>query len=147
MTDFSNWGDAMREGGVRAAEVVGRLFEVARPGSVYSEPIESENFTILTASEVMVGMGYGTGVGGGVGPAPAEEGAEEAEEKGEAMGGGGGGGGGGYAFGRPVATVIISNEGVRVEPVVDVTKVALAFFTTLGAMAFMLSRMIAASRR
>lgn len=146
MSDFSQWSEAMREGSEKAAQVVGRLFEVAQPGSVYSEPIQRDNYTVMTASEVMVGMGYGTGVGGGMGPAQSGE-EESAAQEGEAMGGGGGGGGGGYAFGRPVATVILSEDGVRVEPVVDVTKIALAFFTTLGAMGFMLARMISASRK
>ena len=36
-------------------------------------------------------------------------------------------------MGRPVAAIIINQEGVRVEPIVDVTKVGLAFLTTLGA--------------
>lgn len=147
MSDFSDWGAAMREGSEKAAEVVGRLFEVTQPGSVYSEPIQGENYTVLTASEVMVGMGYGSGVGAGMGPSRAEEG-ETRPEEGEGMGGGGGGGGGGgYAFGRPVATVVLSADGVHVEPVVDVTKIALAFFTAIGAMGFMLARMISASKR
>ena len=89
MSDFSDWGAAMREGSEKAAEVVGRLFEVTQPGSVYSEPIQGENYTVLTASEVMVGMGYGSGVGAGMGPSRAEEG-ETRPEEGEGMGGGGG---------------------------------------------------------
>jgi hypothetical protein len=36
--------------------------------------------------------------------------------------------------------------GLRIEPVVDVTKIGLAFFTTMGAMLLMLGRMRRASR-
>jgi hypothetical protein len=37
--------------------------------------------------------------------------------------------------------ISVGPEGVQVEPVVDPTKIALAFFTTLGSMFFMLSKM------
>jgi hypothetical protein len=42
---------------------------------------------------------------------------------------------------RPVAVISVGPEGVQVESVVDPTKIAIAFFTTLGSMFFMLSRM------
>ena len=42
---------------------------------------------------------------------------------------------------RPVATIIVSPAGVRVEPVVDVTKIAVTLFTALGAMAISLRKM------
>ena len=42
---------------------------------------------------------------------------------------------------RPVAAIVISPAGVRVEPIVDVTKIVLATFTTLGFMVAMLTRM------
>jgi uncharacterized spore protein YtfJ len=59
-------------------------------------------------------------------------------------GGGGGGGGGGRVFSRPVAVVVASPEGVRVEPVLDVTKIALAALTAGG---FMLATLARMSRR
>jgi hypothetical protein len=40
-----------------------------------------------------------------------------------------------------VAAIVISPAGVRVEPIVDVTKIALAVFTTLGFMTAMIARM------
>jgi hypothetical protein len=61
-------------------------------------------------------------------------------------GSGGGGGGGGVGIGRPVAAIIINRDGVRVEPIIDLTKVALAFITMLGSMFFMTSRMRRAAR-
>jgi hypothetical protein len=46
-----------------------------------------------------------------------------------------------------VAVIISSPEGVRVEPVVDVTKISLALFTTLGFMVGMYLRMLNPKRR
>jgi hypothetical protein len=40
-----------------------------------------------------------------------------------------------------VAAIVISPAGVRVQPIVDVTKIALATFTTLGFMLATLARM------
>ncbi|MEZ4591075.1 MAG: hypothetical protein R3D55_08020 [Chloroflexota bacterium] len=40
-----------------------------------------------------------------------------------------------------MATIIVSPNGVRVEPVVDVTKIAITLFTALGAMAMALRKM------
>jgi hypothetical protein len=47
---------------------------------------------------------------------------------------------------RPVAVITIGPEGVQVEPVVDRTKIALAFFTLIGGIALALNKMIKASR-
>lgn len=105
----------------QASEVVGRLFDVAQPNAIFGKPVEQGEYTVITASELAVGMGVGFGVGG----APGAEGSES---------GGGGGGGGGASMGRPVAAILIGPDGVRVEPIVDPTKIAIAFFTTIGAM-------------
>jgi uncharacterized spore protein YtfJ len=131
-----------------AAKVVGKLFDVAQPGSVYAEPVAAGDRTVITASEVSVGMGFGLGIGGGEGRGGQkketnedEPVVDEAEYEGEGSGLGGGGGGGGASLARPVAVISVGPEGVQVEPVVDPTKIAIAFFTTLGTMFFMLSRM------
>jgi len=132
-------------------ELMEELIEVAQPGAVYSEPVTSGDYTVITASEVSVGMGFGYGLGGGISSEPAEgevAGADEPESQGEeASGFGGGGGGGGLSAARPVAVISIGPDGVRVEPVMDRTKIALAFFTTLGSMLLMLVNMRKASRR
>jgi uncharacterized spore protein YtfJ len=123
----------------QASQLMEKLFDVARPGAVFSQPTTAGDRTVITASEVRVGMGFGYGGGGGTGPAD--------EEGGEAQSGvGGGGGGGGGSAGRPVAVISIGPEGVRVEPVVDVTKISLAMFTTLGSMFLMLRNMRRASK-
>lgn len=146
----SNWKES--------TELIDRLFSVTRPGAIFGEPVSANEHTVITASEVYVGMGVGYGSGGGEGFSPTEaeeetteEVSEEAEEKkpsgGYGSGFGGGGGGGGFSAGRPVAAIIIEPEGVRVEPIVDVTKLGLAFVTMLGSIFFMGSRMAKAGKR
>lgn len=115
-------------------ELIGKLFDVTRPDAVFSQPVTVGDHTIINASEYTAGMGVGYGGGGGTGPAAGEE-------TNEASGYGGGGGGGGTTMARPVATIIVSPDGVRVEPIVDATKIAVTMFTALGAMAMALRKM------
>jgi uncharacterized spore protein YtfJ len=136
------------KGQEEAMELVERLFDVAEPDAVYSEPVFSGDYAVITACEVSVGMGFAYGFGSGTGPTPTTEETEEAGEFQEGgVGIGGGGGGGGGAGGRPVAAIIVGPDGVRVEPVFDLTKIALAFFTTLGSMFMMMGKMRKASRK
>jgi uncharacterized spore protein YtfJ len=109
-----------------------RFFDTAGVDKVYGRPIKEGETTILPAAEVMVAAGFGSGFGKGTG---------ETEESEVGSGEGGGGGGGGKTLSRPVAVVISSPEGVRVEPVIDFTKVALAAITAWGFMATMVLRM------
>ncbi len=125
-------------------ELLEKLVAVAQPGAVYGAPVAVGDYTVITASEVSVNVGFGYGIGGGSGAQPASgetAGEEKVQEKTEGTGLGGGGGGGGFSAGRPVAVIVISPAGVHVEPVVDPTKIALAFFTALGAMFIMARRM------
>ncbi len=101
----------------QAERIIERIFAPTRPGAVFGEPVRSGDYTLITASAV--GSGGGFGFGGGSSPMPGTEG----NSGGENAGAGGGGGGG--ASGRPVAVIIIGPDGVRVEPIVDVTQVAL----------------------
>jgi uncharacterized spore protein YtfJ len=120
-----------------------KLVAVAQPGTVYGAPVTVGDYTVITASEVTVNVGFAYGMGGGSGgdrPASGETSGEEAPQD-TGLGGGMGGGGGGFSGGRPVAVVVIGPTGLHVEPVVDPTKIALAFFTTLGAMFVMFRRM------
>ncbi|TMC23504.1 MAG: hypothetical protein E6J34_02570 [Chloroflexi bacterium] len=111
-----------------------RIFAAAHSESVYSKPVISGNYTVITASEVTSGGGFGSG--GGIGPElplsiikkRPDEAASHAEQVNS--GGGGGIGGGGGSAGRPVAVIIIGPEGVTVKPVLDVTKIALAGIAT-----------------
>ncbi len=130
--------DRAGESQAQSLEALGRLFDVASAETVFGEPVQQGDYTLITASEFTVGLGFGFGVGGG-------EGMDEDEETGgEGFGGGGGGGGG--SMGRPVAVIAVGPHGVTVEPVVDATKIALAFATALGSMFLMFSKMRKASR-
>ena len=120
------------------AELMMRMCEVAQATSVFTEPVIAGDYAVLAASEVTVSLGYGFGGGGG--SRPADEDGEPAQNE-TKEGFGAGGGGGGVASARPVAAIEIGPRGVRVEPIVDPTKIALAFFTAFGAMFMMFNRM------
>ena len=108
-----------------------KFLSAANVEAVYGSPIrEGENIVIPTA-EVLSFAGFGLGSGSGS-QGPGED---------ENTGSGGGGGGGGRVLSRPVAAIVISPSGVRVEPIVDVTKIVLAAFTTAGFMIAMIARM------
>jgi uncharacterized spore protein YtfJ len=130
--------DRAEKSQAQSLEALGRLFDVASAETVFGEPIQQGDYTLITASEVTVGLGFGFGVGGGEGMD------DESEAGGEGYGGGGGGGGG--SMGRPVAVIAIGPHGVTVEPVVDATKIGLAFATALGSMFLMFSKMRKMSR-
>lgn len=104
---------------------------------VYGEPIQHEDTLIIPTAEILCGLGFGVGSGVGSGT--------DANTEKPSMGKGSGGGGGGRILSRPVAVVVASPEGVRVEPVLDVTKIALAALTAMGFMVGMMFRM--SSRR
>ena len=99
---------------------------------VYGEPIQHDDTMIIPTAEVLCGLGFGVGSGSGT--------SNDNSDK-PAQGSGSGGGGGGRILSRPVAVVVASPEGVRVEPVVDITKIALAGLTALGFMVGMMFRM------
>lgn len=111
-------------------ETMQRFLDTADVDVVYGEPVQNGDVLVLPSAEVLCGMGFGVGAG---------RGGDEASETG---GEGGGGGGGGRVLSRPVAVVIITPDSVRVEPVIDPTKIALAALTAAGFMAGMFFRML-----
>jgi uncharacterized spore protein YtfJ len=142
----------------QSLDLLDKLIATARPSAVFGQPVTGGDYTVISASEVSCGMGVGFGGGGGtsaededqgikgrhdtVAPTESDEGLKSRHDILPPAGGYGvGGGGGGFSTARPVAAISIGPDGVHVEPVVDVTKVALACFTTLGAMALMFSNM------
>jgi uncharacterized spore protein YtfJ len=114
-------------------ESLGELVKAASVEAVYGEPVRNGDTVVIPSAEVLgmtaMGMGYGWGQG------------TDKEQENQGSGAGGGGGGFGRVLSRPVAAVILSPDGVRVEPIVDVTKVALAALTAGGFMIGMLMRM------
>ncbi len=126
---------AMDKDRAQSKKIAEKIFTAANPDAVYGKPIKEGERTIITASEIAVGGGFG--FGGGFGP-PDEEDIAKGENP-EASAGSGAGGGGGSS-GRPVAIVEITPAGVEVIPVPDVTKIAIAFLTTMGAILMTLFR-------
>jgi uncharacterized spore protein YtfJ len=121
----------------QAATMLDKVFAAAQPGAVYGRPVGADGYTVITAAEVTSGGGFGMGMGLGPPSRPgsrAARTAEAAQPETRQTGGAGGLGGGGGAMGRPVAIIAIGPDGVRVKPVVDVTKVALAGLTAWAAM-------------
>ena len=112
-------------------ETLDTFLSAAHVDAVYGEPFEKDDTVIIPAAEVIAGLGFGLGSGFG---------SSEDEKQ---TGSGSGGGGGGRVFSRPVAVVVASPEGVRIEPVVDLTKIALAGLT---AGAFMLGMLLRIKR-
>jgi uncharacterized spore protein YtfJ len=111
------------------------FIETASVDRVYGKPIEVGDTKIIPAAENLVALGFGAGSGYGI----SEENEDSEVPNGE--GSAGGGVGGGRTFSRPVAVIIASPEGIRVEPVFDRTKIAMAAITAAGFMAGMLFRM------
>jgi uncharacterized spore protein YtfJ len=106
-----------------------KLTQAASPQAVFGDPIQQGDTTVVTANAVSIGLGFG--MFGFV--LERNEGQQEEQHtaRNEVNGGGGGGGG---TIARPVAVVSINPKGVKVTPVIDVTKICLAFFTTFAAM-------------
>jgi len=107
-----------------------KVYAAAQPGIVFSPPVESSGYTIITATEVWSGGGFGMGSGQSL--------------DGREAGGGAGGGGGSRS--RPVAAITIGPEGVKVEPIVDVTQIALAGIAAWGAILVTLFRIAKKAR-
>lgn len=118
-------------------DTMNKFLAVARVEAAYGKPTQVGDTTIIPAAEVVAAMGFGMGSGTGI----------NEDEEGKNTGGGSGGGGGGKTFSRPVAVIIASPDGVRVEPVVDVTKIGIAALTAAGFMVGMLARMLGGPRR
>jgi uncharacterized spore protein YtfJ len=113
-------------------QVLGQLVKSASVDSVFGQPVERDGATIITCSEIAVGLGMGSGAG-------------PVDEQGNLTGSGGGGGGG--SRGRPVAVIVMSREGVRIEPVLDMTKVVLAAITTGAFMLVWFGRLTGLNRK
>ncbi len=111
-----SYGSAQLKDGADGVALLEKLVNTARPESVFSPPVTAGDQVLITAIESTMGLGFGVGRGG------------------DDKGGGSGVGGGGGGMSRPVAAIRLSPEGIHVEPIVDVTKLGIAFFTALGAM-------------
>jgi uncharacterized spore protein YtfJ len=137
-------GDLATRQAQHATRMAERIFAAAQPGVVFGQPVVSGSVTVITTSEVSSGGGFGSGSGFGRGePRQGQAGqpsGEAATATPPSIGGGGGLGGGGGAMARPVAVIVIGPDGVRVQPIYDVTKVALAGLAAFGTIVAIWSR-------
>jgi uncharacterized spore protein YtfJ len=91
--------------------------------TVFGEPISAGDRVIIPVAETAMGGGVGYGQG------PTEQGQAP-----RAIRFAGGGGGGGGAHTRPVAAIVVTPEEVRVQPIVDVGKLALSGIASSAAL-------------
>ncbi len=108
---------------------IDKLLAAAKVEAVYGQPVQYADATIIPTAEVLSLASVGSGVGGG------------RSSQNENVGGGSGAGGGGRVLSRPVAAIVITSSGVRVEPILDTTKVGLAALTAAGFAIAMIARM------
>jgi uncharacterized spore protein YtfJ len=80
---------------------------------IFGAPVACGDRTVIPAAAFDLAAGFGFGGGGD-----------------ETNGSGGGGGGGGHSHGRPVAIIEITNDGVRVKPVLDWTRIGVTAIGT-----------------
>ena len=138
MTDELVSSQPAEAGSIVFQDTMEEFLATADVSVVYGEPIQHDDTIIIPTAEVLAGLGFGFGSGSGSSP--------EGSDQKPAEGSGFGGGGGGRVLSRPVAVVVASPEGVRVEPVIDITKIALAGLTALGFMVGMMFRMTSRRR-
>lgn len=129
---FNEQGMQVIEG---SFEVTDQIFGAASVDMVYAEPVEAGQYTIITASEVFAAGGIGSGYGSGID--------DETLEEGEGVGMGGGG----TSSARPVAAIVIGPGGVRVEPIVDVSKLGIAFISAMAGIFIAVGRMNCAAKQ
>jgi uncharacterized spore protein YtfJ len=98
-------------------EPIEKMVDELGVGAVFGEPIREGDVTVVPVAEVRFTFGYGYGSGRGSREEP--EGQPRMDE-----GGGGGSGAGGRASAK--GYIRISAHDVRFEPVLDVTRLALA---------------------
>ena len=112
-------------------QVLDRLVTTARADTIFGQPVERGDTIVIPCSEVAIAMTMGSGSG----PVDAQGNST-----------GGGSGGGGATRGRPVAAIVITKEGVRVEPIFDITKIVLASLTTGAFILYWVGRLFSMKR-
>ena len=132
-------------------QALDRLLSSADSSKVFGQLVTSGQVTVITASEVAGGGGFGSGMGFGLPSSRRSEVSQQPDSSaGAALGGtiseGAGGGGGGGSMGRPVAAIVITPDGVEVKPVLDVTKVALTALAAFGVMGVLALKMLKTRR-
>jgi uncharacterized spore protein YtfJ len=94
----------------------------------FGEPVDKEGHTLIPVARVNFGYGLGFGGGTSTGVSPSSDGSEDSTKSEGGAGGGGGGGG----SSTPVAVIDVSASGVRIEPIEDKTRIAMAGITMIA---------------
>jgi uncharacterized spore protein YtfJ len=128
-------------------QAINRIFAAAQPGAVFSPPVQSGQYTVITASQIASGGGFGSGLGFGQSQRKSPEAEPAAPQPGNVGGGGGGLGGGGGASARPVAAIVIGPAGVEVKPILDVSRLGLSVLSTVLGILALQARLRRATRK
>jgi uncharacterized spore protein YtfJ len=128
---FAETASTLQEARSVNERMLEKIYAAAQPGAVFSAPVVSGEYTVITASSVTAGGGFG--FGSGVGPA--------GDQSADATAGGGGGGGGGGSAARPIAAIVIGPDGVKVKPIVDASKIAMAAISAWATVALTMMRL------
>jgi uncharacterized spore protein YtfJ len=93
-----------------ASQVANGLSHLTDVGAerIFRDPVHVGDRVVITAAALDIAGGMGFGSGG--------------DNEGN---GGGGGGAGGRTEGRPVAAIEVGPDGVRIRPIVDVTRIGI----------------------
>ena len=116
---FRDNGEGIAASMEQVAAFVGHFSQAARAEACVGPDRTANGHTVIPIASVSVQAGFGLGYGGG---SRADQG----------QGGGGGGGGGGRGASRVIALVDVSESGVNVRLVPDVTTIALALMALIG---------------
>ncbi|HEY7348323.1 MAG TPA: spore germination protein GerW family protein [Ktedonobacterales bacterium] len=100
-------------------QTMNRLVNVARTDAVFGQPVQRDGVTVIPCSEIALGLGLGGG-------APRQNTEEQRSETGEGLGGGGG------VRERPVAVIVMAQDGVHVKPILNLNRIAASVFSALG---------------
>ena len=116
-------------------EPIEKMVDGLGVGAVFGEPIREGGVTVVPVAEVRFAFGYGYGSGRG-----SVQEAEGEPRTGEGSGGGSGAGGRASARGY----IRISADEVRFEPVLDITRLALAGIAFAAWSVYWIVRMVQA---
>ena len=111
-------------------QVLGRLVDTMKTSSVFGQPIEYSDRIVIPCSNMSVNLGMGFGSGPVI---------QDSDQEKRRMGGGGGGG---SAMGRPMAIIVMSKDGVSVQPIPDVTRIVVTALATAALTLMWFSRLM-----
>jgi uncharacterized spore protein YtfJ len=115
--------NSIAESGRQMSSLVGRFTDMANASAAVGPAQSVGGHTVVPLATVSAQAGFGLGFGGGGGTD---------DQSNQGGGSGGGGGGGGRGASRVIAVADISESGVQVRPVVDMTALAFGAMALVG---------------